>query len=131
MRTNFFIITERSPRRENKNASAEQMHVQMENRLAAIGVRICDDSVTGVRKTFVAGDLCGRQHQMSDKLLLILSRGIERLDMHTRNDQNMRRSLRLDVIERDAPVVFVNDASRNGSFDDLAKYTVLIGHIRY
>ena len=60
-------------RRKNERATAEQMNVQMKNRLSAVGVRIDHDAIAVFGKTFVAGNFGGSQKQMSERFLMIFS----------------------------------------------------------
>src|SRR5688572_10547444 len=111
-------------RRENERPAAEQVNMKMKDRLPAVGVRVDDDAVAVFGETLFARDFGGRQKQPPERLLMIFPGLVERIEMLARNDQDMRRRLRADVVKSDASLVFINARRRNRAVDDLTKKTI-------
>jgi hypothetical protein len=60
---------------------------------------------------------------------LIGLRGVvEGFDVRARDDEDVRRGLRVDVAEGDGPLVLVDERGGNLARDDFAKETVRFGH---
>ncbi len=82
--------------------------MQVKNGLAAVGVRINDDAITVIGESLIACN-CGRgQEQMSEQIFISLAGRVGRVDMPSRNDQDVRRRLRRDVVKGKALVVLIN-----------------------
>lgn len=113
-------------RRKNELTTAEKMKVKMKDRLPGVGVRIDDDAVTAPSKTFLPRDFGGGQKQMSERFLMLRLRRIERREMLARNDQNVRRRLRADVVKCYAYIVFKNFRRRNFARNNFAKNTIFV-----
>jgi hypothetical protein len=105
------------------------MDVQVKNGLAAGVVRIDDDTVAFFGKTLAASNFGGGQKQLTEGFPVALSCLVERGKMLARNQQNVRRSLRVDVVKSYANIVFVNFFRRNIARNDFAKDTIFT-HIR-
>jgi hypothetical protein len=118
-----------SARGKDELSSAQKMDVQMKNGLAAVIVRIDHDAVSFFGKTLTASDLGGGQKQLAERFPVALSRLVERGNVLARDQQNMRRSLRVDVVKSHAKIVFVNFFRRNIARNDFAKNTIFT-HIR-
>jgi len=104
------------------------MYVQVENRLASVGVCIDYDAITVLRDARRASYPCRGKKQMPQHLSVGFAGSIERINMLPRYDQYMRRGLRTDVIESYADVILVNPRRRNFTRNYLAKKTV-VSHI--
>ena len=117
----MFAVIQRLTRRSDKRATAEQMHVQMKNGLPAVLVRVDNDAITVLVKTFFAGYSSAGQKQMTERFPVIFARLVERIEMLARHNQNVRRRLRADVVKSDAHIVFENSGRRNLARHNLAK----------
>src|SRR5687768_10428849 len=104
------------------------MHVKVKDCLAAIRVGIYHDAVPVVREPFFTGDLGRGQQQMPEGFPMSRFRLRQRIYMLARDQQNVRRGLRRQVVERNADIVFVNPVRRYLPVDDLAKNAVLFRH---
>src|SRR6476620_3309556 len=100
------------------------MNVQMENRLSAVRIGIDHHAVTVFRKTFFAGNFGGTQKQMPEHFLMTASGFVKRCKMLARNYQNMRRSLRADIIKSHAYFIFIYFCGRNRAVDNFAKKAI-------
>jgi hypothetical protein len=103
--------------------------VQVKYRLPAIGVGVNDDAIAGIREAEPSSDVGRGGQQMPKHSGVSLGRLVQRIDMLSRDYQDMRRSLRTQVVERDAAVVLKNQSRRQASVGDLAKDTVFLGHL--
>ena len=106
------------------------MQMQMKNGLPAVRVCIYHDAVTVSRKALRSSDVCGRQEQVAKRFLLALTYRIERVKMLARDDEDMSRSLRVEIIERHANIVLKNLCRRYPAIGYLAENTVPYAHIR-
>jgi len=95
--------------------AAENVKVEVLDGLTAVRVRVDDDAVSGVGDSLVPGDLRRKPHQISHIDYVV--RFIERRYMPSRDDQQMRRRLRIDVAKDDSFIILGNDVS-----GDLAAY---------
>ena len=103
--------------------AAEQMQMQMVDRLAAIVACVHNDPVTMIQ-LFFACNLRRRRHHMTDQRSIFSQRLRGGDNVLPGNNQKMCRRLGIDVGEADAAFVFVHAASRYGAGYDLAKQTV-------
>lgn len=103
--------------------SAEQMKVQVVHRLATIVTRIDDDAIA-FGKTVRTRDVRGHRDKMAEECTMFRCDLRQRSKVLFRNDQHMRRSLRVDVRERDALLIFVEALYGNRPGDDLAEEAV-------
>ena len=106
-------------------SAAKQMQMQMMYRLSAIVACIHNDPVA-VIQLFFARDLCCRSHQMTHQHRIFSQRLRHRADVLFRNNQQMGRSLRIDVWEPDAKFIFIDTACRDSAVDDLAEQAVRV-----
>lgn len=102
------------------------MHMKVEYGLAAIGVRIDHDPVSIAGETLALCDIGRRQKQMAESLLMPRGSLVHRIDVLARDDENMGRRLRRNVVERQAKIVFINSLRRYVAGSDLTKDA--IGH---
>ena len=70
-----------------------------------------------------------QQHGADDRGFRVIHR-IERSDMFSRNDQDMRRRLRVDVVEGDDFVVFIDFLRGDFARRDPAEKTAIVTHAR-
>ena len=96
--------------------------------LAAIGISIYDNAITVFRKPVVARDIRAGEKQVPEHALFIFRRFIERIDMPTGHDQNMRRRLRLQVFKCDTSVILENPFRRDFTGNYPAENTPYVAH---
>jgi len=106
--------------------SAEEVEVDVEDGLAG-GFAGVDDHAVAVRREFqVARDLRGAQQHVSDDRVVLIGHLVERRDVFARNDEDVRRRLRVDVVERDDLVVFVHFFCRDLARRDAAEEAAVV-----
>lgn len=94
--------------------------MKMKNGLARSG-SIVDDQSKGVFHTKLSRDSANRQHEMSEQHLVI-GLGIGQFfDGLLRYHQHVNRGLRVDVLDRDTVVVFVEFIRRYLTANDFAE----------
>ena len=107
-------------RRPVQGSAAEEVNVQVIDRLAAVSAAV-DDGAISVRQTELLGDfLCCEQQVSEQRLIRVLSRR-EIGQLLFRDHQHMRRSLRRDVMKRQAKIVFMDDLGWDFFVDDPLK----------
>ena len=79
----------------------------MEDNLPAGALDIHCNSIA--RQLMICRDTFRRKHQTACQLRIFILETIECREVTPRNNQNMRRRLRIDVFERDDVVIFVDD----------------------
>jgi hypothetical protein len=94
--------------------------MEMVDGLAAVGAGIDHDAVA-VSEAFVAGDLRGREQQMSEEFTMVLSGGGGGLDVLAGDDEEVYGRLGIDIGEGVAAVVLVDGRGGDGALDDLAE----------
>ena len=100
------------------------MDVQMKDGLPAVSVRVDDRAVTGFGEFVFAGDFRRHQMKIAERFEVFVFRLVERFDMLARNDQNVRRGLRVQVFESDAHIVFINRFGLGFALDNFTKNTL-------
>jgi len=105
------------------------MNVQVKDRLTAIGICIYDNAISVIGEAFLACDLSSRQKQMSEGFFIRTVCGIKRVDVIARNDKNMSRRLRTQIVESEAHVIFENASRRNFARGDFTEDAVVNLHI--
>ena len=103
--------------------AAQQMQVQMIHRLPSIIARVYNDPVTAVQLLH-ACDLYRRGHQLAHQRTIFRLHLRGRDNVLLRNDQQMLRSLRIDIGKADADFVFIHTVRGNRARDDLAKKAI-------
>src|ERR1700727_4096061 len=116
-------------RRPRQRATAEQVHVQMKHRLSRAGSHV-EDGAVSLFDVALAGNLGGREMAAADDLRISRLGFFQSRKVFFRNDQNMCRSLRIDVFEGEDVIVFVNFLGGNFAADDTAEKAVGIAHIK-
>jgi hypothetical protein len=102
------------------------VQVNVEHRLACVAVRIEYGSETAGRKASLFRDGRRPPHQLANELIVFDGELIKRGDVALRHHQHVSRRLRVDVVERQHPIVFVHDRTWDLPVDDLAEKAV--GH---
>src|ERR1051326_676040 len=114
-------------RRPREVATAEDVDVYVEDRLARARAGVDDGAVAFVGVARVACDARGDAQEVAERGLVGLFRLVERGDLRAREDERERRGLRVDVAEGDGALVLVNLRRGNLPRDDLAEDAVLSG----
>ena len=81
----------------------------MEDGLAGVAVRVEHRPEAAGRDAAILGDRRGASDDFPHNLIVTLGELVERRDVPFRDDQDVRRPLRVDVVEREDAIVFVND----------------------
>src|SRR5690606_6373541 len=99
---------------------AKNMHVNMTDRLPAVFVAI-HDHPKPLAAALLRGEALGGEKNMAGQGSVVISQVIKGGDVSFRNDQKMHRRLWVDVMKGDHLVVFVENACRNLTGNDLAE----------
>jgi hypothetical protein len=116
------------PRRKDKRPATKQMNMQMKNCLTPISICVDYDAISVSRDARLSGDIARGKKQMPKHRLFRLGGRIERVEMFARHYQQVRRSLRVNVIKSYTDIVFVNPGGLNITHNYLAKKAIA-GHI--
>src|SRR5712691_4864345 len=111
-------------RRPAQAAAADEVQVDMEDGLAGVAVRVEHGPETAGGDPAILRDGGGPPNDFTDDLIIVRRQFVERRDVALRHDEDVRGCLRIDVVEGEQAVVFVDDGRRNLAFDDLAEETV-------
>ena len=95
--------------------------------LTRLAIRIEDGTVPTVGVTVLFCQRGGASQHRSHKRIILRSQVVERRDVAPRDDEHVKRSLRVDVLEGDESVILMHDRAWNVTRDDLAEQA--IGHI--
>jgi hypothetical protein len=87
--------------------------MQVEDRLARIGVAVEHRSISAGGVPVVFGDRCRASHHLANERVIASREVVQARDMPSRNDKHVRRCLRRDVFERDDVVVLIDDGCGN------------------
>jgi hypothetical protein len=104
---------------------AHQVHVQVENDLSAVRAGVDDQAISGIHDPFLFGKLFSDREKPAHKGLILGQEVIYRCDVFDRDNQEVGGRDRMYVAKGDDFIVFVNDASRRFSLDDLAEDTIV------
>lgn len=106
-----------SPRRPAQGTATQDMQVEVKHRLpSASAVVDCKAERIAAAKLF--RNLARSQHEVT-KERLVFSCGITKArNRFARDQQHMHRCSGIDVLERDALVIFINNAGRDLACDD-------------
>jgi len=89
---------------------------------------VIDDQPIAIRIHLqVPRDLRRTHHRHPDDVRLVLVEVVERRNVRARNDQHVRRRLRIDVVEGDGDVVFEHFLRRDFAADDAAEEATVVG----
>ena len=95
------------------------MNMEMKNRLATIGIRIHDHPIAFVRDARFVRDIAREGEQAAEQVRIL--RIVERADMCRRDDEEMRRRLRIQVAEGKHVVFALDDGRGNFTRGNPAK----------
>ena len=76
---------------------------------------------SGVIHAELPGDFPRRQQQRSQRGLIFSRRITHPRDHLARNDEHVMRRLRIDVVDGDARIIFIDDVRRDFAGDDFFK----------
>lgn len=100
--------------------AAEQVQMEMVYGLAAVLADIDDHAIAGI-KFFLAGDFGRSPQEMAEQSAVFGGRLGEGGDVLARNDEQMHRSLGVDVGEGEALLVLVDAGRGDASIGDFAE----------
>ncbi len=104
-------------------AAAQHVQVEMIDGLAAVGAGV-DHHAIAVGEAFRARNISRRNEQVAEQGSVITGAVGERRDVLARHHEEVRGRLRVNVGERNAFLVLVNELRGNGSSDDLAEKAI-------
>ena len=102
-------------------SATHDMHVKMRHALAAIRTIIDDEPKARVVETFLPGQSLRDVDQVAQKRFVGGRRGCHARDFSFRDDQDVDRRLWRDIVKSQTEVVFVGDAGRDFTGDDLGE----------
>ncbi len=106
--------------------SAHNVQVEMVDLLSTFSVAV--DNKPVARQPCIGGNLVSGQNQMGDEALMIFCQVRNGGDVCFGDDQNVRRCLGTDVIERHDLVVLIGDVRPNFTADNFAENAV-VAHV--
>lgn len=86
--------------------------MEVKNTLAGVGTAVVDDPIARVGDSGLPGGAGGEQQEVAEKLAVLCLGSVERSQVPARDDQEMHRGLRVQIVENYGPVVLENDACR-------------------
>jgi hypothetical protein len=90
-----------------KGPSSDQVHVEMKDRLSGAWTHIEDGAVSIFNRT-VTCNLRRRKMALADNLGVFRTRFFQSRDVFLRDDENMRRALRIQIFEGIDVLIFVD-----------------------
>src|SRR5262249_17770359 len=112
------------PRGPVHGAAAQEMQMQVRHSLAGLLLAVQNEAIA-VLQAKLHRQLRRDEMEMTDQVAVGVGQIRVRRNHLARNDQNVHRRLRVDVVKRQAAVIFVDDLGRNLAVDDLLKDVVL------
>src|SRR4249919_1091095 len=109
-----------------QGCSAQQMQVELEDGLAAVGIAVDDDAVAISGKAFAPRVGGGGEDEPGDDFPLLRLEVVERGDRRLGHEQHVDRRLWRDVAEGDDIVVLMDDVGRDFAADDPAEDGVVL-----
>jgi len=98
--------------------------MDMEHRLTSVAVAVQDRPVPALGVAVLLGQ-CGRAaDHHADKVVVVRSQIVQRRDVLARNDEDMKRRLGIDVLERDKILVLVDELTGDRASDDLTEQAI-------
>src|SRR5690606_16720138 len=97
------------------------MQVDVEDRLPCVLTAVHYHPVAALGKAHFFRQLGGHPVQVAHQLAVVFCNVIDGCDGLLRDDQQVNRRLRVDVAERQAEIVFVDDVCRDLAVDDLGE----------
>ena len=89
----FASLTHRIPH----PLSPDQMHMQMENALPAVGAGVRDHTEPAISNSLLVGEFAGDGINVPDDLFVLRFESTDRFNVLVRHDQNVRRCHGMDV----------------------------------
>ena len=108
---------------------AEDVHMDMIHLLMPHPAGV-DDGAEAVRRALLAGESPGEREHLAERLVLRHAGVVQRGDVLLRNDQEVHRRLRPDVVESEHVLVLVDLLRRDLAAHDLAENAVRIASFR-
>ena len=112
------------PWRPAESASCQQVQVDMKHRLSGVALTVQDRAVPALGIAMLFGQRCCAPDHGPDEVVVARSQVVQRRDVLPRNDEDMKRRLRTDVLERDQILILVDEVARDLASDDLAEQAV-------
>src|SRR6266849_4415276 len=103
--------------------------MQMENRLAGAAAVVDDRTIAG-EQTELCGQLRGEQLQLAEERLVAGLGVVQRREMFSRTNENVRGCLRIDVFKGEHVVIFIDELRGNLLRADFAEQAVRIHLLR-
>src|SRR5262245_8579605 len=107
---------------------ADEMQMNVEDRLSGFSIGVEHRPIATRGDATLRGDRRRAPNEFTHELIVGGAWIVQWLDITPRHDEHMRRSLRVDIVERDDLVVLVNDRRLNLAVHDSAEQAV--GHGR-
>src|SRR5687767_8776802 len=111
-------------RRPDQGASGEQMKVDVKDALARFAVGVEHGAVSAVAVTLLVRDGGGTSEHRADERVVLESEVVQRRNMRLRNNEDVERRLRVDVIQHDQLLVLVDRGHRNLTRDHFAEQAI-------
>ena len=105
-------------------SSAQNVEMKVKHGLATMYTGIDDETIPGIGDSLQFRNVVAGQHQMSEQPDIRILHFGNRRHMFSGDDERMSWRLRINVVERDDHIVFIDERRWNGSPDDLAKDAV-------
>ena len=109
-------------------AAAEDMYVQMKNRLAGARAGINHRAITAVAKSRIVSQPGADPQEVTEQRFISLRSFIKRFNMTERNHEHVSGRLWVNILNGDAAIILMHELRRNCAGDDFAEETVVIGH---
>jgi len=114
------------PRRPAEGAPAEEVHVEVEDRLPRLAPRVGDEPVAGSVEARPGRHLGGELEDVAEKRGTILAGGVAHgVDVSRRDHEHVRRSLRMEVAEGNRVFVARDDLGRDLARHDPAEDAIV------
>ena len=98
--------------------------MDVEHALARTAIRVEQGPIAVIGKSTFLREDRGPADQFADNLFILHTDVVQRWYVPLWHDQHVRGCLRIDVVEREHAIVFVDDRGRNFPFDDFAEEAV-------
>ena len=108
-------------------ASGGEVKVHVVDDLSALRPRVHAEPEAFLGVAGILGQSASGHHTAAEHEGVLVRRVDQRGDVATRDDEQMDRRLRVDVLERDNRVVLLHDVARTLARDDAAEQAVVHG----
>jgi len=96
----------------------------VEDGLPGLRIAVEHRPVAAIRVSILAREGRGTAHHLADELIVVRGQIVEGGDVPARHDEDVHRRLRIDVPERDHPLVGMDDVCRDVPSRDPAEQAV-------